>query len=140
MKILYDAINANDLRGSTITDHLVNIEASIEVVDGRGVIYEEPYFPVAELARELARWVSLGEKQAPNFLFASLSFEEPGAVQILDSGSGWTVGSMFTPELKSSPVSWGEVAACIDAFVSNVRRDVLELGISPDFIDSQRAE
>ncbi|MFD8540665.1 DUF7878 domain-containing protein [Streptomyces rubrogriseus] len=140
MKILYDAINANDLRGSTIADYLVNIEASIEVVDGRGVIYEEPYFPVAELARELARWVSLGEKQAPNFLFASLSFEEPGAVQILDSGSGWTVGSMFTPELKSSPVSWGEVAACIDTFVSNVRRDVLALGISPDFIDSQRAE
>ncbi|MDX3853337.1 hypothetical protein [Streptomyces sp. AK02-01A] len=136
MKILYGAINANDLRGATIADYLVNIEASIKVVDGRGVIYEEPYFPVAELARELARWVSLGEKQAPDFLFASLSFEEPGAVQILGSGSGWTVGSMFTPELKSSPVSWGEVAACIDAFVTDVRRDVLELGISPDFIDS----
>lgn len=136
MRILYDAISASDLRGATIADYLVNIEASIEVVDGRDVIYEEPYFPVAELARELSRWVSLGEKQAPNFLFASLSFEAPGAVRILGSESGWTVGSMFTPDVKSSTVSWDEIAACINEFVTDVRQDVLELGISPDFIDS----
>ncbi|MFJ1841403.1 MULTISPECIES: hypothetical protein [unclassified Streptomyces] len=136
MRILYDAINASDLRGSTIADYLVNIEASIEVVDGCDVIYKEPYFPVAELARDLARWVSLGERKAPDFLFASLSFEEPGAIRILGSGSGWTVGSIFTPEVKSSPVSWENLTACINEFVTDIRRDVLELGISPDFIDS----
>ncbi|MFF7153637.1 hypothetical protein [Streptomyces sp. NPDC008139] len=134
MRILYDAINSSDLKGSTIADYLVNIEASIKVVDGCDVIYEEPYFPVAELARDLARWVSLGERRAPDFLFASLSFDELGAVRILGSGSGWTVGSMFTPEVKSSPVSWDELAACINEFVTDVRQDVLELGISPDFI------
>jgi hypothetical protein len=91
---------------------------------------------VAELARELGRWVALGEEQAPDFLFESLSFEEPGAVRILGSGSGWTVGSIFTPDVNSSPISWDEIVACVNEFVTSVRRDVLELGISPDFIDA----
>ncbi|MFE3587458.1 hypothetical protein ACFXOY_08025 [Streptomyces niveus] len=136
MRICYVAINASDLKGSTVADYLVSIEASLKVVDGSDVIYQEPYFPVAELARELARWVLLGEKRAPDFVFASLSFEEPGAVRILRSGAGWTVGSMFTPETRSSLISWDELAAHIDDFVTNVRRDVHALGISPGFIDS----
>ncbi|MEU3901295.1 hypothetical protein [Streptomyces sp. NPDC045251] len=134
--MLYREINASDLRGSTVADYLVNIEATFEVVDGREVIYSEPFFPVAELARELARWVSLGEVRAPDFFFSSLSFEESGAVRILRSQSGWTVGSMFTPEAKTAPVSWNGLAACIDEFIATVRRDVIELGFSPDLIDS----
>lgn len=135
MRMLYRDINANDLRGSTVADYLVDIEAFFEVVDGREVIYSEPYFPVAELARELARWMPLGESRAPDFHFSSLSFEDPGAVMIIRGEAGWTVGSMFTPEVKSAPVPWDGLTACIADFISDVRRDVLGLGISPDFLD-----
>lgn len=135
MRLVYRDINANDLRGATVADYLVNIEALFEVVDGRKVIYSEPYFPVAELARELARWLPLGESPAPDFYFTSLSFEDPGAVMILRGEAGWTVGTMFTPEVKSSPLPWDGLATCIGGFISDVRRDVLGLGISPDFLD-----
>lgn len=131
MRMLYRDFNANDLSGSTIVDYLVNIEAFFEVVDGREVIYSEPYFPVAELARELVCWLPLGESRAPDFRFSSLSFEDPGAVMMLRRESGWTVGSMFTPEVKSSPISWSGLTACAGDFISDVRRDVLGLGISP---------
>ncbi|MBG0831664.1 hypothetical protein HS041_28445 [Planomonospora sp. ID67723] len=135
MRMLYREINASDLRGATVADVLVNVEAFFEIVDGSEVIYSESCFPVAELARELARWVSTGEPQAPDFSFSSLSFEDPGAVRIIRGQSGWAVSSIFTPELQSDPISWGELAACIDKFIASVRRDVIKLGIVPDFID-----
>jgi len=135
MRLLYRDTNATDLRGSTIADYLVNIEAFFEVVDGREVIYSEPYFPVVELARELAHWLPLGESRAPDFHLSSLSFEDPGAVMILRGESGWRVGSMFTPEVKSAPIPWDRLAVCIGDFISDARRDVLGLGISPDFLD-----
>ncbi|MFE9649904.1 hypothetical protein ACFYO0_38500 [Streptomyces sp. NPDC006365] len=133
--MLYRDFNANDLRGSTVADYLVNIEAFFEVVDGREVIYSEPCFPVAELARELARWLQLGESRAPDFHFSSLSFEDPGAVVILRGESGWTVGSMFTPEVKTAPIPWDGLVTCKGDFISDVWRDVQGLGISPDFLD-----
>lgn len=136
MQILYRDINARDLREVTIADLLVNVEADIELLDDGRAVYSEPYFPVAELARELARWGSLGESSAPDFYFASLSFEDPGAVRILRDRSGWVVGSVFTPEVQSARLTWTEIAASIDDFIARVRRDVADLGFDPSFIGS----
>jgi hypothetical protein len=136
MRMLYREIGASDLRGSTIADYLVNIEAFFEVVDGREVIYSEMDFPVDELARELTRWVQIGEMRAPDFSFSSLSFEEPGAITVARGQSGWRVGSIFTPDMESAPVSWSELTACIGEFVESVRKDVLALGINPGFMEA----
>lgn len=137
MRMLYRDINARDLQGVTLADFLVNIEADFEVADDSEVIYSELSFPVAELARELARWISEGEPQASDFEFSSLSFENPGAVRILRRSSGWVVGSVFTPEVESSPIPWGELVTCISEFIVDVQQDLADLGINPEFVVSQ---
>jgi|SRR3954471_1781767 hypothetical protein len=132
MRMIYRDINVRDLQGETLADLLVNIEADFQVIDDSRVIYSESAFPVAELARELARWISLGEQQLSEFCFSSLSFEDPGSVRITPDPSGWVVRSMFTPEIESYPVSWLELVARISEFVADVKRDVAKLGIDPE--------
>ncbi|WP_456302593.1 DUF7878 domain-containing protein [Streptomyces tendae] len=134
--MLYQGINARDLNGSTVADYLINIEAHFKVIDGSGTIYSESDFPVAELARELIRWVSVGESEATDFSFLSISFEEPGAVTVTRGPEGWSVGSMFTPEMKSEPVDWCALSSGIQKFVECVERDVAGMGIDPVFIRS----
>ncbi|BAJ27802.1 MULTISPECIES: hypothetical protein [Kitasatospora] len=138
MRIDYHGINAADLRGSTIADYLVNIEADFELSDEAGVIYSEFAFPIAELARELARWIAQGEDVATDFSFSSLSFPEPGSVTITRSGSGWTAGSMFADDRTPAPVPWAVLARGIEGFVEDVRKDVAALGIDPSFIGATR--
>ncbi|WP_139275471.1 hypothetical protein [Mangrovactinospora gilvigrisea] len=132
--MIYSELNADDLRGCTIADYLISIEASFQVVDRSAVIYAEDCFPVAELARELGRWIASGEGAAGDFSFESLSFEDPGAVQISRAEPGWQVGSIFEPTTTSAPQSWAELEDRVGDFISNVRRDVLGLGIDPHFI------
>ncbi|MFG3316953.1 hypothetical protein ACGF3J_02780 [Streptomyces sp. NPDC048171] len=134
MRMLYQGVNARDLRGSTVADYLVNIEAHFEVVDEGEVIYSELDFPVAELARELTLWISVGESDASDFSFSSISFEEPGAVVISRSPDGWEVGSMFTPTVKSEPIDWPTLSVSVEEFVARVQRDIAGMGIDPSFI------
>ena len=54
MLLAYENLSAADLRGSTLADYLIAIEADFRMLDGETVIYEEPYFPVIELARALS--------------------------------------------------------------------------------------
>ncbi|WP_049797282.1 hypothetical protein [Kribbella flavida] len=130
--MVHHDVSARDLQGQTLADYLVNIEADFEIIDGRQEVYSEPSFPVAELARELARWAAPGGSPPSPFQFSSLSFENPGAVTITPSSSGWVISSAFTPDRQSSPVSWAEVAACIHEFVDSVKVAVAQLGIDPE--------
>ncbi|MEU1287898.1 hypothetical protein [Kitasatospora sp. NPDC005856] len=134
MQMSYTQISTSDLQGTTLADYLVNIEAEFTVTDAGEVIYTESCFPVAELARELLRWISPGEHQAADFLFASISFEDPGAVRIRHGLAGWTVGSMFTPDVDSAPLPWPDLVSAINEFATAVRRDLRTLGIDPAFI------
>ncbi|GAA2289057.1 hypothetical protein GCM10010145_69200 [Streptomyces ruber] len=134
MRMKYRNFNADDLQGTTLADYLVNVEADFEIVDGGEVVYSELAFPVAELARELAHWVTPSEEGAEDFHFVSLSFEDPGAVKFVRGAEGWIVGSALTPDRESSPCSWRQLTAIIEEFVGNVRRDMEEIGIDPIFV------
>jgi hypothetical protein len=132
MELIFQNLNAADLRGNTLADLLVNVEADLDVRDHGRVIYSERAFPVAELARELSRWRNSAPTPLEDFCFESLSFDEPGAVLVSrEDPSGWTVGSLFSGR-RTSPVSWAELAAEIDCFVENVRNGIQSLGIDPD--------
>ncbi|MCO6006447.1 hypothetical protein NE236_15790 [Actinoallomurus purpureus] len=134
MKMLYQDLNERDLKGRTLADLLVHIEADFQIIDGSEVIYSERSFPVAELARELAFWLSNNGDRKPDFHFSSLSFECPGAVKFIQTSIGWMAESMFVTGVQSSPIPWSELVVCIDEFIAAVRRDVSKLGIDPGFI------
>jgi predicted type IV restriction endonuclease len=130
----FESIGAPDLRVTTLADLLVNIEADFEVRDGDQVLYAERAFPVAELARELARWKSSPGDDRPDFAFDSMSFDEAGAVTVVRDGESWVVGSVFEPGKHTAPVSWPELATEVDNFVDRVRRGVDSLGLDPGFL------
>jgi hypothetical protein len=134
VEIKYSGIDLSDLRVNTLADFLVNIEADIEVVDHDRIIYQELSFPIVELARELAAWMARdgGDKDAAEFSFSSMSFDVDGAIEIRRLLSGWVIGSVFTPEVRSAPMSWGELSNALNQFVGRVRSDVQRLGFDPD--------
>jgi hypothetical protein len=128
VEIRYENLNADELQGGMLADLLVNIEAYIEISSDGNIIYSEPAFPVAELARELNRWVSSGGNEVGDFGFSSMSFDEIGAVKIFRTPLGWSVGSIFCPGKSTLPVRWGELAESIQSFVVSVRCGIKKNG------------
>lgn len=123
----YGRLDVSEVRGSALADLLVAVDADLRVVDGDQVVYEEPAFPVAELAWSLARWV--GQPSRGDFVFDSMSFEELGALTIRWEGAGWKFGSVFVPDVTSRVVSWNEVRNCVAVFVWKVRDDLAAAGL-----------
>jgi hypothetical protein len=106
---LVSDIDDRDLRGSTLADYLIAIDADLEIREDGRIIYAEPTFPVVELARSLASWIAIGERE--NFVFESLSFEESGVVTIARARDGWCLSSVFTPDVVSSEIDDSELAS-----------------------------
>jgi hypothetical protein len=138
IKFLYEDLNSDDLRGYTVADLLVNVEADFQIVHLGRIIYSELAFPVAGLAREFAIWLNGARERG--FDFASLSFDESGAVAIHRVGDGWSVGSIFEPDKEISPLPWSEVRLAIDEFINRVRSDAEVLGLDNSFIARPVAE
>ncbi|MEZ0070629.1 hypothetical protein ABIA32_006682 [Streptacidiphilus sp. MAP12-20] len=134
MEITYGGINAKDLRHHSLADLLVHVEADLNIVDHEEVIYSERAFPVAELAREFARWLDLAAEPEVNFEFSSMSFDETGAIEISRVPSGWSVGSVFTPDRRSAPIAFVDLAATLREFIGRVLRDVEALGLDAESI------
>lgn len=127
MLLAYDKFDVSEVRGDTQADLLVGVDADLRVVDGDQVVYEEPSFPVVELAWSLVRWV--GQPSRGDFVFDSMSFEELGALTIRREGAGWTFGSVFVPDVTSRPVSWNDVRNCVAVFGQKVRDDLAAAGL-----------
>lgn len=129
MEFNYEGVNADDLRGDTLADLLINVEADFRITDGRDVIYAETAFPVAELARELSRWLNNGGEPDADFRFDSMSFDVVGSVEVLRGVGGWSVRSVFSPDRGSVPMNWVDLAAVLRDFIGKVLRDVERLGL-----------
>ncbi len=127
--ITYDELKSSDLRGTTPADYLVSLEATLRVWAGEVVVYEEPAFPVAELARSLRSW--LIDTDRGDFEFESMSFEEVGSVAIRHSLPGWVVSSVFAPSSSSSPLGWAVVRWAVVSFIRRIEDDLIALGIDP---------
>jgi hypothetical protein len=136
MEMTYENLSADDLRGSTLADYLIAIDADFKVLDGAEVVYAEPYFPVVELARALALWAGTDEDDAEDFVFESLTFDEPGAVVVARSAEGWVFGSRLTPGVTSSVLDWEEVRRAVGSFERQIREDVVRLKADPRSIFS----
>jgi hypothetical protein len=134
VEIRYSEIDLSDLRVNNLADFLVNMEADIEVHDQGRIIYRELSFPVVELARELASWMARqgAEKDVEDFSFSSMSFDVGGAIEITRFPPGWKIGSVFTPDVRGAPISWGDLTEALIKFVARVRSDVYRLGFDPD--------
>jgi hypothetical protein len=130
MEMTYDRLNADDLMGATRTDYLVAIDAQFRLVDGDVTIYDEPAFPVVELARSLLIW--LEDPGREDFEFDSMSYEEVGSVAIRQVATGWEFGSIFASGTVATPVEWAEVVRCCGNFIARVRVDLVTLGLDPD--------
>ncbi|WP_203338448.1 DUF7878 domain-containing protein [Nocardioides limicola] len=130
MDLTYDHLSTDELRGTTQTDYLVALDAHFRIRDDDVTIYDEPGFPVVELARSLLIW--LRDPDPGDFDFDSMSYEESGALAIRRSPSGWTFGSVFAPDAAARPVDRAEVDRCCQRFVAQVEEDLANLGLDPD--------
>ncbi|MGW6317673.1 DUF7878 domain-containing protein [Streptomyces sp. NPDC055099] len=112
---------------------LLDIEAELSIwEDGRSVWSEEA-FPVAELAYHLAPWLQSAAASGDDFELDSMQ-AAPGLIRMVGSEEGWRVGSVFSPEFRTTPVSWGVLVVEIRQFVASVREGVAVMGIEPVFI------
>ncbi|HWL37491.1 MAG TPA: hypothetical protein VNQ77_15000 [Frankiaceae bacterium] len=132
MSLTFENLRVDGLHGSTLADYLSGIEADLQLLDGAQVIYEEPSFPVCELARALRQWIRSGAEE--DFVFESMSFEESGVVTIERRPDGWVFRSVFTPEVESSVTPWSEVERSVLAFTSELRSDLASAGIDADYV------
>lgn len=125
----YDRLNTDELRGSTQADYLVALDAHFRLVDGDLIIYDEPAFPVVELARSLSIWLDALERG--DFEFDSMSYEQVGSVAVRQSDTGWTFESIFAANTSATAFDWTEVDRCCREFVTKVEADLAALGLDP---------
>lgn len=132
MRIAYTNLDFSDLRGGLIADYLIAVDADLSIVEGDRTIYEEPDFPVVELARSLSGWLDAAGRET--FEFTSLSADESGIVTISAESDGWCVYSSFTPDVRSSVVRWADLEACVRDFIGKVKADLTVRGIDADWV------
>src|SRR5689334_2396034 len=127
MEMTYDRLNTDSLRGATHTDYLIATDAQFRLADGDVPIYDEPGFPVVELARSLLSWLS--DPGRDDFEFDSMSYEDVGAVTVRKTAAGWEFGSVFASDVVTAPVDWAEVVRCCQSFIARVEADLSMLGL-----------
>lgn len=132
MRIEYTDIDFSDLRGDLLADYLIAVDADLRITEGDRAIYEEPDFPVVELARSLAAWLREGHRT--NFQFTSLSSDEPGIVTVSREGEGWCIFSTFTPDVRSSVVQQVDLDECLLDFIQKVRSDLVHRGLDAEWV------
>lgn len=129
MDMTYDHLNSDDLRGTTQTDYLIALDANLRVVAGHDAVYEEPSFPIVELARALSIW--LAEPSQADFEFDSMSLEEVGTIAFRQTDAGWVFASVFTPDALPIALEWADVVSCCRRLISQVEEDLKGLGLEP---------
>ncbi|MFD3842860.1 hypothetical protein ACFWWC_42570 [Streptomyces sp. NPDC058642] len=112
---------------------LLDLEAEFSIWEQGRVVWSEGASPVAELAYQLALWVQGPAVAREDFALESMQAEE-GVIRIVNTGGGWRVGSTFTPDLWTSPVTWDVLVEAIRQFVRSVRAGVASMGIEPSFL------
>ncbi|MEV0278897.1 hypothetical protein AB0I22_21280 [Streptomyces sp. NPDC050610] len=112
---------------------LLDIEAELSVWEQGRMVWSEEAFPVAELAYHLALWLQRSAGGHEDFELDSMQAEE-GLIRIVNSADGWRVGSILTPDMWTSPVTWGALASAIKQFDRSVREGVAAMSIDPTFI------
>ncbi|MGN8244765.1 hypothetical protein ACTHAM_001872 [Cellulomonas soli] len=127
MEMTYERLSGGDLRGRTLADLLVSLDARLRVVDGDEVVIDEPGFPVVELARDLSMW--LDDPDRGDFEFESMSYEGVGAIAIRRAAAGWEVSSSLVAGAVTKATEWATVARCCRHLIAKVEADLAALGL-----------
>jgi hypothetical protein len=129
VELTYDRLRTDELRGTTQADYLVAFDAHLRLLESGATIYDEPGFPVVELARSLLTW--LGDPELGDFEFDSMSYEERGAISIWKTPAGWAIGSVLAPGAQTALADWLDVDECCRRFIARVETDLDALGLDP---------
>jgi len=129
VELIYDRLSTDDLRGTTQADYLIALDAHLHVLDGCASIFDEPYFPVVELARGLKIWLESPGQGA--FELDSMSFEQRGAIAIWKVPEGWVLGSVLEAGVITAPADRVDLEGGCRRFVARVEGDLAELGLDP---------
>ncbi len=132
MRFEFANIRFGDLRGTSQADYLIAVDADLRIVYGTRTVYEEPDFPVVELAWSLTNW--LNAANGDDFTLDTMADDQPGIVTIKREGDGWVAFSSFTPDVRSSAAKWAEIDHCVRDFIAAVRADLTERGLDADRI------
>ncbi|REJ06128.1 hypothetical protein DY023_07515 [Microbacterium bovistercoris] len=129
MELTYDGLRTDELQGTTQADYLIAFDAHLCLVESATTIFDEPGFPVVELARSLLLW--LRDPARGDFEFDSMSYEERGVISIWKVAAGWAVGSVLAPGARTTPADWRVVDECCRRFIARVEADLGTLGLDP---------
>ena len=130
MEMTYGYLYVDELNWSTQADCLVALDAHFRQIGREELVFDEPGFPVVELARSLLVW--LDSPNRIDFIFDSMSYEEAGSISIVQDSGGWTFHSVFIPQPLTRPMGWSEVEQCCLNFITKVEADLMALGLHPD--------
>ncbi len=134
MELTYAGLSRGELQGATKADYLVALDAVLRVIDEGDIVFEEPGFPVVELARHLTRW--LGDPSGDDFVFESMSYEDAGALMVTQRPEGWTLSSVLGGS-PSQPACWAEMDRCLRTFLLEVNHDLARLEVDADWLMRQ---
>lgn len=112
---------------------LLDIEAELSIRERGRTAWSEGQFPVAELAYHVALWLQSPHAGHEDFELDSMQ-AETGMIRIANSGQGWRIGSVATPDFWTTPVSWDVLVSEIKHFHHSVREGVAAMGIDPAFM------
>ncbi|MCF1599589.1 DUF7878 domain-containing protein [Streptomyces muensis] len=112
---------------------LLDIEAELSIWEQERMVWSQGAFPVAELAYHLALWLQSPATGHEDFELDSMQAED-GLIRIVNTDGGWRVGSIFTPDLWTAPVTWDVLVEAVKQFDRSVRAGVASRGIDPSFI------
>ena len=123
-------------------DLLLRIEARLVAEAGGVVLFDEPHFPIVELASQLSQWIASGA--ATDFNYESMDAEEV-ILWFRSSPGGWEVGSDWGTAIAQRGFERTDLITAASEYVQAVpvrvqqqlRRDVSKL-IKPSSDDSSR--
>jgi hypothetical protein len=115
-------------------DLLLGVCAELTVrVDNR-VLYEEPDFPVVELALQLAGWSRTGLQDHTDFEFESMESDEPGLIWFRAADNGYRIGSLYQDFPAMTIWDCDRVRQVVEGFVTELQRrcrEELQIDVTP---------
>lgn len=134
----YTGFDISEVHGDLLADYVVGIEADFQITHDGDVVFDEPSFPVVELARDLAEW--LQGKPLGDFVFESMSADVPDLISIQQRDAGWVIYSGWTPDVVSKATDVEDIVLAAREFIHTVRNDIKGRGLDASWILDPRAK
>jgi len=102
-------------------DLLVGVIGDLSILVGDRVLYQEPYFPIVELALGMLSWLQDGFSHRGPYESTLLDSEDVGMVWIHPHGAGWQIGSIYQQYAEITAWSDESIRSMVLSFATEVR-------------------